>query len=75
MIRSAFARWPWATSLLLALPLMAFLIMGATGGGTLVFPPLWLVFCAAMTPAVGIANFATSLRQPHEDQAIPDPAP
>lgn len=74
MIHNCFSRWPWATSLALALPLMAFLIMGATGGGTLDFPPGWLVFCAAMTPAVGIANFAASLRQPHEDQATPDPA-
>lgn len=74
MIRRCFTRWPWATSCTLTLLLVVFLIMGGLGGGDLVFPPLWLVVCAAMTPAVGAANLVAALVRPAQPDEVPVPS-
>lgn len=68
MIRNAFTKWPWATTLAFALPIYAVVLMGVIGGSTWDYPPAWLTFLAALTPAVGTANLVVAFLHPAQPE-------
>lgn len=66
----ALLRWPRATTLIVALPVMV-LLLAAAAGGPGEWAPLWIVTLAVMTPALGIANLAGVLLAPVPGGEVP----
>lgn len=73
MIRNAFTKWPWATTLAVALPIYAVVLMGVIGGSTWDYPPAWLTILAALTPAVGTSNIVVTLIRPAQPERPGEP--